>query len=191
MVDKINALIVIKMVICQKIAQNQKKKEVVVINAITVKKMVICLEIVLNQKPKEELINASTVNRKVICLEIVQNQRMKEEADMEETINHLTRDKEMMMVVLLDVKITKKDGKIKMMVEMLGVKAIIMIIIIITLKKMDGEMQVEDGVIIIKMLTCKRMIIKVLMLGAIMMSQKINLMDGIENQKIYSKRKVF
>ena len=50
MVDKINALIVIKMVICQKIAQNQKKKEVVVINAITVKKMVICLEIVLNQK---------------------------------------------------------------------------------------------------------------------------------------------
>jgi len=50
--DKINAIIVIKMVICQKIVLNQKKKEVeeAAVNAITVKKMVICQEIVLNQK---------------------------------------------------------------------------------------------------------------------------------------------
>ena len=55
---------------------------------------------------------------------------------------------------------------------------------------MVGEMQGVDGVTIIKMLTFKKMIIKVLMLGAIMMLQKINLVDGIENQKVYTKRKV-
>ena len=109
---------------------------------------------------------------------------------MEVMISLHIRDKEMMMVALSDVKITKRAGKIKMMAVMLGVKAIILKIIKITLKEMVGEMQGVDGVTIIKMLTFKKMIIKVLMLGAIMMLQKINLVDGIENQKVYTKRKV-
>lgn len=183
--DKINALIVIKTVICQKIVQSQKKKEEEAINATTVKKMVICQGIVLNQRLKEVEINASTVNKKVTGHENVQSQEKKEEVEMEVMINLHIRDKEMMMVALLDVKITRKAGRIKMMAVMLGEKALRMIIIKITLKKMSGEMQAVDGMTIIKIQRCKKMIIKAVMLGAIMMSRKMNLMDGIENQLIY------
>ena len=52
---------------------------------------------------------------------------------MEVMIFHI-KDKEMMMVALSDVKIIKKDGKIKMMVE-IGVKTHKTIIIKINLKK--------------------------------------------------------
>jgi hypothetical protein len=189
--DKTNALIVTKKAICLKTVQNQKKKEEVEVeNALTVKRMVTCQEIVLSQRLKEEQLSASTVNKKVICLENVLNQEMREVVEMEVMISLHIRDKEMMMVALSDVKITKRAGKIKMMAVMLGVKAIILKIIKITLKEMVGEMQGVDGVTIIKMLTFKKMIIKVLMLGAIMIPQKINLVDGIENQKVYTKRKV-
>ena len=91
------------------------------------------------------------------------------------------KDKEMMMVALSDVKIIKKDGRIKMMVE-IGVKTHKTIIIKINLKIMGGEMQLADGEIIIKIQTFKRMIIiKLVMLGEIMMLKTMNLMDGIEN----------
>lgn len=189
--DKTNALTVTKKAICLKTVQNQKKKEEVEVeNALTVKRMVTCQEIVLSQRLKEEQLSASTVNKKVICLENVLNQEMIEVVEMEVMISLHIRDKEMMMVALSDVKITKRAGKIKMMAVMLGVKAIILKIIKITLKEMVGEMQGVDGVTIIKMLTFKKTIIKVLMLGAIMILKKINLMDGIENQKVYTKRKV-
>jgi hypothetical protein len=183
--DKINALIVTKTAICQKIVKNQKKKEEEAVNATTVKKMVICQGIVLNQRLKEVEINASTVNKKVTCHDNVQSQEKKEELEMKVMINLHIRDKEMMMVALPDAKITRKAGRIKMMAVMLGEKALRMIIIKITLKKMAGGMQAGDGVTIIKMQRCKKMIIKVVMLGAIMMFRKMNLMDGIENQLNY------
>jgi hypothetical protein len=162
------------MVICQKIVLNQKKKEVVVeaVNAITVKKMVTCQEIVLNQKHKEVQINASTVNKKVTCLENVLNQEKREVLEMEVMINNHIRDKEMMMEVLLDVKIikTKKAGKIRMIMEMLGEKAHNkMIKTKIFLKKMVGVIQKVAGEMIIKIRKCKVIIkIKMMKLGATM-----------------------
>lgn len=109
--------------ICQKIAMNLKKKEVEVINASIAKKKVTCQENVQSQKLKEVQINVLIVNRKAICLENAQNQEKREVIEMEEMINYHIRDKETTMEDLSGVKITKKAGKIKIIIQMVGEKA--------------------------------------------------------------------
>ena len=174
------------MVICQKIVLNQKKKEgeVEAVNALTVKKTVTCQEIVLNQEKREVQINASIVNKKVICLENVKNQEKREVLEMEVMINHHIRDKEMMMEDLSGDKITKKAGKIKMIMQMLGGKAHKMIKTKMSLKRMVGVIQKVakvTGEKIIKIQKCKVKIkFKMMMLGATMITQKMTKMDGTE-----------